>query len=80
MMSKCANPDCQQPFDYRKGEFFRFHKEGYSGGAAANLHSVQHFWLCDDCRARFTLEYRKDHGVLLRLESQPAHRRLIAAA
>ena len=26
MISTCANPACQAPFDYRQGELFRFHK------------------------------------------------------
>ena len=80
MTSKCANPDCHQPFDYRKGEFFRFHKQRNSGDGSPNSHSVQHFWLCENCRARFTMEYWKDRGVLLRLRSKPAQHWLIAAA
>lgn len=43
MLSKCANPDCGMPFDYRQGQFFRFHKNPEEGGPEANTHSVQHF-------------------------------------
>ena len=27
MFSTCANPDCATPFDYHRGEFFRFHND-----------------------------------------------------
>ncbi len=49
-----------------------------------NIHAVQHFWLCDDCRTSYSLEYRDHTGVLIRAHSVAprAHKsdRVIAVA
>jgi len=66
MFSACANPECLLPFDYQQGRFFRFHKSSVQDGEAPNTHSVQHFWLCQQCSQEFTLEYRNEAGVLLK--------------
>lgn len=66
MFSMCANPDCEMPFDYGQGRFFRFHKSQAAGEQAANTHSVQHFWLCGQCCREFALEYRDGSGVLIK--------------
>jgi len=65
MFSTCANPDCKKEFDYREGRLFRFHKAHPAGEAPPNTHSVQHFWLCQDCLTEYTLDYHTDLGVLL---------------
>jgi len=84
MFSKCANSDCGTPFDYRQGQFFHFHKNPKEGGPGVNIHAVQHFWLCDDCRTSYSLEYREHTGVLIRAHSVAprAHKsdRVIAVA
>jgi len=65
MISFCANPACQIPFDYRQGELFRFHKAHRPDEKPPNTHSVQHFWLCGKCSRDFTLVYADERGVLL---------------
>lgn len=84
MFSVCANPDCQIPFDYRRGRLFRFHKEHAVGEKPPNTHSVQHFWLCGICCDIYTLEYRDRCGVLIRNRPEASDQqdalRLIAAA
>lgn len=65
MISSCANPSCQIPFDYRQGELFRFHKAHPPDEKPPNTHSVQHFWLCGKCSRDYTLVYADDLGVLL---------------
>jgi len=67
MISKCANPDCAIIFDCRQGRFFRFRKSYPDGAAPANTHSVQHFWLCDRCAGIYTLECRRNVGVVIKL-------------
>jgi hypothetical protein len=67
MISKCANPDCAIPLDYRQGRFFRFHKSYPEGAGPANPHSVQHFWLCECCSGIYTLECRSSAGVVIKL-------------
>lgn len=84
MFSACANPNCQAPFDYREGRFFRFHKDHSPSERPPNSHSVQHFWLCGVCCGNYTLEYRSGCGVLLKERSDISHNintlRFIAAA
>jgi hypothetical protein len=65
MFSKCANPDCGVPFDYREGHFFRFHKSHLPEIAPPNTHSVQHLWLCGKCSRKYVLEYVDGHGVVM---------------
>ncbi len=84
MFSKCANPICGANFDYHQGTFFRFHKQQSEGDPEANLHSVQHFWLCGPCSRRYWLEYRNNAGIVLMDWTQQApprtKPRVIAAA
>ena len=81
---RCANPECGSVFDYRRGHFFRFHKDHPSGEKPPNTHSVQHFWLCDECCREHTLEYQQGCGVLLKIRKESLHvveaPHLIAAA
>lgn len=65
MFSKCANPDCAISFDYWQGRLFRFPRSHPEGEAPVNTHSVQHFWLCNQCSETYTLEYREGRGVLM---------------
>ena len=84
MFSRCANPDCLAPFDYHAGRFFRFHKEHRCDERPANTHSVQHFWLCENCSGSMVLDYRDELGVLIAPRHDIAfhsdEQRLIAAA
>ncbi len=41
----CANPDCEMPFDYGQGRFFRFHKSHSAGEQAPNTHSETMRWV-----------------------------------
>jgi hypothetical protein len=83
MFSACANPDCQKPFNYNQGRLFRFHKD-FRAGERPNIHSIQHFWLCSPCSARYTLEYQNDRGVLIKslpeIAASAGTMRFIAAA
>jgi hypothetical protein len=65
MVSKCANPNCSAIFDHRQGRLFRFPKRPIEDGRPANTHSVQHFWLCEDCFATYSLEYHEGLGVAI---------------
>ena len=67
MISKCANPDCTVHFDYRKGQFFRFHIAQPKETDPEKTHSVQHFWLCELCSGVYTLESRSREGVVIRV-------------
>lgn len=64
--AKCANPDCEVTFDYRRGQLFRFHLDHLGGENSLNTHSVRHFWLCGQCCREHTLEYQDGRCVLLK--------------
>jgi hypothetical protein len=90
---KCANPACPTAFHWLGGgKFFRFRRDqaaGKSDYAAtpspANVHGVQHFWLCEGCSHIFTLVYQEESGVVLKLlhlelPLAKAHKELSAAS
>ena len=76
MLSQCANPECGRPFlRLREGKLFlvetdRLTKPGHSVAppfvrARRQQRHVEHYWLCDECAARWTLVYDQDHGLAL---------------
>lgn len=82
MIVKCARPECSALLQHGEGRFFRF--QSSSDNAPRNSHSVEHFWLCRECAEIYTLEYRRNRGVLMRvrllLHPQAPSFRLIASA
>jgi hypothetical protein len=67
MLDKCANSVCSMPFDYKQGRYVRFRRAAAVNEAPANTHSVEHFWLCGRCAETYTLQYHKEHGVVISL-------------
>jgi hypothetical protein len=76
MLSRCANSQCGKPFlKLREGKLFlvetdRLTKAGESAAppfvrARQQQRCVEHFWLCDDCAAQWTLVFDRDSGVVL---------------
>ena len=74
MLSQCANSRCRKPFlKLRDGKLFlvetgRVTKPGESAAppfvrARQQQRCVEHYWLCDDCAAQWTLVYDRDDGV-----------------
>src|SRR3974377_2124977 len=59
MISECANPSCRIEFVYGRGQFFRFRKAPREDGCPANIHSVQHYWLCHECARSYRLDYEQ---------------------
>jgi hypothetical protein len=83
MLSQCANSPCSKPFlRLREGKLFlvetdRVTKPGESAAppfvrARQQQRCVEHYWLCDDCAADWTLIYDRDHGVALAPLRRPA--------
>ena len=73
MISKCANPECSQPFHYlREGRLFqvtRDHAGRLLGGAfsiseGGPPHRMEHYWLCGACAQRYTLVIDPERGVV----------------
>lgn len=76
MLSHCANLQCRRPFlKLREGKLFlvetdRLTKPGQPAGppfvrARRQQRLVEHYWLCDDCAAQWTLIYDRERGVAL---------------
>jgi hypothetical protein len=90
MLSQCANTECSKPFlKLREGKLFlveteRLNKPGESAvppfvRARQLQRQVEHYWLCDDCAAEFTLVYSQDRGVALAPLRRPASSVAVAA-
>jgi hypothetical protein len=65
--AKCANPDCETLFDYRRGRMFRFRDHQWCEPANALRPVLVHFWLCDECSNAYTLDYVQGNVFLARI-------------
>jgi len=75
MLSRCANPECGKPFlRLREGRLFLVETERVIKPALAVppfvrarqlQRRVEHYWLCDDCAANWSLAYDRDRGITL---------------
>jgi hypothetical protein len=83
MLSRCANISCSKPFlKLRQGKLFlvetgQLCKPGESVAppfvrARKQQRIVEHYWLCDDCAAEYTLIYDTNHGIALAPLRRPA--------
>jgi hypothetical protein len=83
MLSNCANQQCRKPFlRLREGKLFlvetdRLTKPGEPAvppfvRARRQQRLVEHYWLCDDCAAQWTLIYDRERGVALAPARRPA--------
>jgi hypothetical protein len=82
MLSQCANVQCRRPFlKLREGRLFLVEMERLSTPGLAtppfvrarkHQRQVEHFWLCDECAAEYTLVYDRKHGVALTPLRRPA--------
>jgi hypothetical protein len=64
MITKCFNPACQAPFDYREGRLVRFSSKNQTS-EAEKYSSIEHFWLCGDCSALYKFECKAGMPVKL---------------
>jgi len=55
MFTKCANPRCENPFNYREGQLVRFTPPPSNDPSSANEDRVEHFWLCGSCSVSYVL-------------------------
>jgi hypothetical protein len=66
MLSKCANPECQNTLHYlREGKVFKVESEGgpFVVGQKKAQRKVEHFWLCGTCAPAYTVTYDRNAGV-----------------
>jgi len=72
MLVKCANPDCQTPFDYREGQLVRFCISASATQPATTEPHVAHFWLCGRCSAIYVLKQESGKVQITRRDVGPA--------
>ena len=75
MLSHCANAQCHKPFlRLREGKLFLVETERLTKPgtpvppfvrARQMQRLVEHYWLCDECAAQWTLVYDRENGVAL---------------
>jgi hypothetical protein len=91
MLSQCANSQCRKPFlKLREGKLFlvetdRITRPGESAAppfvrARQAQRLVEHYWLCSDCAAQWTLIYDRERGIALAPLRRPAESLARAAA
>jgi hypothetical protein len=49
MITKCFNPACKTPFDYRAGRLVRFSRKSTHHNREESYQFIEHFWLCSSC-------------------------------
>jgi hypothetical protein len=75
MIEKCANPECSTEFRYAsRGRLFSFELRNPAGPCRdvpraicekKPSHAAVHFWLCDICSPKFTLQFTLNAGLSL---------------
>ena len=76
MLSHCANAECHKPFiRLREGKLFLVETELLMKPGTPSVppfmrarqqpRQVEHYWLCDECAAQWTLVYDRERGVAL---------------
>jgi hypothetical protein len=72
VLHKCANPACLVPFrKLSQGKLFLVETEPLGGSELRRaqrrgqpFHSIEYYWLCDQCALALTLSYEKGRGVV----------------
>jgi hypothetical protein len=77
MLSKCANPACDTPFQYlREGKLFQFDLDAPALRASAAqaepwvenkkpAQRIERFWLCGRCAVTMTIAYERRRGPVV---------------
>jgi hypothetical protein len=79
MLSKCANPQCTEPFHYlREGKLFQIDSRTVAGPTAVSgkkqVHRIEYFWLCGVCAETLTLSFDPGKDVITKpLAKGPVH-------
>jgi hypothetical protein len=66
MFSICSNSQCGAPFDYREGQLIRSPASPLDSRLPADLHRVEHFWLCGSCSKLYVFEYKLGASMNIR--------------
>ena len=73
MLSKCLNPQCSETFQYLgQGRLFRIDfseserkvaPAGKRPPARSKTPPIEHFWLCEKCSAKMTIDFTEEGEV-----------------
>jgi len=70
MITKCFNPACQTPFDYRAGRLVRFSRKTANNVHDESFQFIEHFWLCSPCSDLYDFECEEGMPVGLTRREQ----------
>ena len=83
MLSKCANPSCQAPFQkLSEGKLFRVDRQRLQHVGPQLVtekkpaRRLEHYWLCKDCAESMTVTWDRSRGVYV----QPLRPFMVARA
>jgi len=77
MFSKCSNPNCREPFDYRQGRLIRFSKPSFDFQSSTDHGCVRHFWLCENCSNFYAFDFERGTGMKIKIRvTGPPERRV----
>lgn len=67
--AKCANISCGAAFDFRRGRLFRIDVPQSDADSDTSHFNAAHFWLCDACSAKYTVEFVGGNPMLIKAGS-----------
>jgi hypothetical protein len=70
VLSKCANPECFEEFDFRRGSFFCFPDRRGADLSFTEGDTVRHFWLCSKCAECYVIEASSEDHFRLQARTQ----------
>lgn len=70
MLTKCCNPRCEAPFNYREGQLVRFSRRPVNGKPAVNQALIEHFWLCGKCAGIYVFECKSGTSLVIKPRNQ----------
>jgi hypothetical protein len=70
MITKCFNPACQTPFNYRAGRLVRFARKSSNNSHKESHQFIEHFWLCSSCAGLYKFECEEGMPVGLMRRAQ----------
>ncbi len=70
MLTKCCNPGCEAPFDYREGRLIRCSCKPVVGKHSESHSLIRHFWLCGECAEQYVFEYELGKSVKIKPRHQ----------
>lgn len=66
MLSKCANPSCEEPFRYLgEGRLFQVERRMTPDSNAKPARKIEHYWLCARCSRAMRVSVLENEALLV---------------